>query len=391
MRSEILIPILFLSFLTISIVIRVYLYYSSISDQKIITVEGVILSHPYIKNGYQNLQISGVNVKTYPFPQYRLGDYVFITPKQVGYSKVLYFPDIEIIDRKNVSLLNSLSVFRSTLISRVKRNMSEPYSGLLLGMTIGYKDDFPEDFLYLLKKTGTIHIIVVSGYNISIVMSSISIIFGFLGKRLHLLFSIIFALLFAGIAGFDPSVVRATIMGLVTVIGAYYGSQRFPLYVLYSTLVLMIIVNPAYLFDISFQLSAVATFGVVVCSILENEKESIFSFMFMTIFVSLFIFPIISYYFETVSIISILSNLLVAWVIPFITIGGFLFLMFPVLLLKIVLIFFIDLYLVLIKFFGNFTIGYINYKFSIAGIFLYYFILLVIYLIIYKWVRYFNE
>jgi len=391
MRSEILVPILFLLFLTVSTVSRVYLYYSTLNVIQAGHIEGLILSHPFEKDGYQNFQIKNINIKVDPFPKYKLGDYVDVIVAKPSNERVLYRPKIELVNVKKVRVLNVISDYRFRLISIVKRNIPEPYSGLILGMTIGYKDDFPSDFLDLLKRTGTIHIIVVSGYNVSIVISGISIIFSMFFNRLNLLLSIIFVLIFAGLAGFDPPVVRASIMGIIAVIGSSYGNHRFSLYILYVTLASMVLVNPSYLTDIGFQLSAVATATVIVSSMFISGAKAFISTVFITTFVNLAIFPIISYYFGTISLISILSNLLVIWIIPFITFGGFFFFLFPVFLLKICLIIFIDFYLICIRLFGSLEFGYVQYKFSIADMFIYYFVLLFGYLMIFKWKSYLNE
>lgn len=391
MRSEILVPVLFLFFLTVSTVNRVYLYYSTLNIVQSGHIEGLILSHPYEKDGYQNFKLKNINVKVGPFPKYKLGDYVDVLSVKPIDKTVLYRPKVKLISEKNVHVLNVISDYRFRLISIVKRNISEPYSGLILGMTIGYKDDFPSDFLDLLKRTGTIHIIVVSGYNVSIVISSISTIFAMFGRRWNLFLCTVFVLLFAGLAGFDPPVVRASIMGIIAVIGSFYGNYRFPLYILYVTLAFMVLINPAYLSDVGFQLSAVATATVIVGSMVVKGLGTFISTVFITTFVNLAIYPIISYYFGTISLISILSNLLIMWVIPFITFGGFFFFLFPVFLLKLCLIIFIDFYLIWIRFLGNLEFGYIQYKFSIADMFIYYFVLLFGYLLIFKWRSYLNE
>lgn len=384
MRSEIFAPVLLLLSLTTLSVLRCYFYYSRF-ENSIKSVEGHVLSHPFEKNGYQYLEISGFNVRTFIFPKYELGDYLVINGRNHTNKKVFYNPDIKLVEAKSISIFKVFSDIRLSLVSKVKRSLPQPYSGLILGMTIGYKDDFPDDFLDLLKKTGTIHVIVVSGYNISIVASSMSVLFGAFGRRSSLFLTLISVLLFAAIAGFDPSVVRATFMGLIALIGSYYGKARFSLYILYITLMFMLLIKPAYLLDISFQLSAVATLSVILCSILNDGKESLFTSIFMTAFVSFSIFPIISYYFGTVSLLSILSNIFVSWAIPFITIGGFFFFILPVSLLKIALILFIDFYLVVSRFVGSFDFGFINYKFSISILVTYYCVLLLSYLIIYRW------
>ncbi len=389
MRSEIFIPVIFLLVLTFSTVARLY-YYFYIRDIRGKGIEGYVFSHPYIKNGYQNFQIKSINIKTGIFPKYRLGDYLVVVPKNNDFTNSVYYPKITVQESRNISVLNWISVYREKLILKVKRNLSQPYSGLVLGMTIGYKDDFPDDFLDLLKRTGTIHIIVVSGYNVALVVTFTSSVFAFVGRKLNLFLAIISVLLFVCFAGFDPPVVRASIMGLIALIGIYSGNSRMSLYILYITLLVMLLVNPAYLIDIGFQLSAIATGAVILASMITS-KDTFISAIFVNTFVNLTIYPVISYYFGTISFISLISNLMILWMVPLVTFSGFLFFVFPTLFVKVYLISLLDFYIFVTKVLGSLEFASITYKFSITYMLIYYLVLLFIYLFIFKWKRYLND
>jgi len=391
MRSEIVAPIVFLMILTLSTVLRLYFYYQNSKQYfQYEHIEGYILSHPFNKDGFQNFQVKSINIKTGVFPKYRLGDYVVIIAKNNGSTNSVYYPKIEVQENRNLLILNKISIYRENLIFKAKRNLPEPYAGLILGMTMGYRDDFPHDFLDLLKRTGTIHIIVVSGYNVAIVILFISFVFTFFGRKINLLFVIISVLAFACLAGLDPPVVRASIMGLIAVIGTFSGNSRMSLYVLYITLLIMLLINPSYLFDIGFQLSGVATGTVILASMITTEV-TFSSVVFVSSFVNLALIPPISYYFGTISLISLVSNLMILWIVPFVTFGGFVFFVFPIFVIKVFLVFLIDFYIVITKALGSLEFASIDYRFSVAYIFTYYLVLFFIYLFIFKWKRYLNE
>lgn len=389
MRSEIFIPVIFLLFLTFSTVARLYCYFY-IRDIRGKGIEGYVFSHPYIKNGYQNFQINGISIKTNIFPKYRLGDYLVVVPWKNGNPNSMYYPKITVQESRNISILNWISIYREKLVLNVKRNLPQPYSGLVLGMTIGYKDDFPDDFLDLLKRTGTIHIIVVSGYNVALVVTFISSVFAFVGRRLNLFLAIISVLIFVCLAGFDPPVVRASIMGLIALIGIYSGNSRMSLYILYITLLVMLLVNPTYLIDIGFQLSGIATGAVILASVVTSE-DTFISAIFVNTFVNLTIYPVISYYFGTISFISLISNIMILWMVPFVTFSGFLFFVFPTLFVKVFLVSLIDFYIFITNALGSLAFASITYKFSITYMLIYYLILLFVYVFILKWKRYLND
>ena len=391
MRSEIIIPIAFLCILTFSTITRLY-YYFYLREFREQSLEGYLFSHPYIKNGYQNFQIKNINIKTGILPKYRLGDYLVVTPKNNNFTNSVYYPKITVQESRNISILNWISIYREKLILNVKRNLSQPYSGLVLGMTIGYKDDFPDDFLDLLKRTGTIHIIVVSGYNVALVVTFISTVFAFVGRKLNLFLAIISVLIFVCLAGFDPPVFRASIMGLIALIGIYSGNSRMSLYILYITLLVMLLVNPAYLIDIGFQLSGIATGAVILASVVTSE-DTFISAIFVNTFVNLTIYPVISYYFGTISFISLISNIMILWMVPLVTFSGFLFFVFPTLFVKVFLVSLIDFYVFVMSVLGSRYLSFasITYKFSITYMLIYYLVLMFIYVFILKWKRYLND
>lgn len=148
--------------------------------------------------------------------------------------------------------------------------------------------------------------------------------------------SIITIIMFVLIAGASPSVVRAGIMAIILVFSKLLSKNPNTLSTISFTALIMLIINPFILCDIGFILSFGGTIGIVLLSKRINFKISeryvlfnnnnIFKIILETFSVTLsaqlILFPIMCYYFNTVSLISILTNLLVCPFVEFITILG---------------------------------------------------------------------
>lgn len=209
----------------------------------------------------------------------------------------------------------------------VKKVLPSPHKELLLGMTIG-DDGFSNlpTFNDMLRKTGTIHVVVVSGFNISLVYGLLFKIFGSPYKLRNLVFAGIGALVYAGISGFDPPVIRSWIMGSIFTLGKYYGRKIDTLQVLMFSAIIMLLINPLYLISLSFQLSFLATLGLVLfserISKLMPNNNVLFQDLTATLSAQTLVVPLLMYRFGTLSLISPIVNMLILWTVPLITVLG---------------------------------------------------------------------
>lgn len=152
-----------------------------------------------------------------------------------------------------------------TLTSILNQSLPEPHAGLLAGLLFGTKTTLSSEFYDALIRSGTLHIIALSGMNIGIVGSMI-------GKSLRLIVSRRIAslltiggiLFFVWFVGPSPSIVRAAIMGSISLFAVVSGRQYWPLLSWILAVSVMILLNIQWLFDISFQLSALATLGIIL-------------------------------------------------------------------------------------------------------------------------------
>lgn len=283
--------------------------------------------------------------------------------------------------------------FKKSASYKVQEILPSPHSELVMGMVLG-EDQFNLVPTYndILKKVGLIHVVVVSGYNISLVFTLLMRILGSQYKLKNLLIGLISTLIYAGISGFGIPAVRAWIMGSIAVIFKFYGRPSHGTKVLLFSGIVLICLSPSQLFSVSFMLSFLATLGVMVVPQaltglllgLGVKKTPVFLEDFMTsLSAQLMVNPVLSYYFGSISAVSLISNPLVLWVVPICTIlGGLLVTLafiFPILskLLALVIFPFLDFFVSLSEVFANFKSASVNLRFSALVVFVYYFLLFV--------------
>lgn len=195
-----------------------------------------------------------------------LGDKVEIvgTVKQgnrVNANKVIV---LETADKGAVTFIKNL---QSEAKRTINAYLPEPEAGLLAGILLGAKQEVDYDFAQALRRTGTTHMVVASGTNVTFVGGAVVGVLAFiLGRKKAYLGAIGAVWLFALMAGMDAPVVRASIMGSVAYAGLLVGRSVDILRLLLVTGWLMIMVKPELTHDIGFQLSFAATTGIVLVS-----------------------------------------------------------------------------------------------------------------------------
>jgi len=291
---------------------------------------------------------------------------------------------------------------REKCITYIDTTFPSPYSELLLGMTIGLDklSDVPV-FKNALKITGTIHVVVVSGFNISLVFNSIVSLLGSKYKRRNLLIAQVVTVLYAMLSGFEAPVVRALVMGSIISWGKYYGRVVDVIVSLISSALILISIQPLYFFNLSFILSFSATLGLIlfstpVTSLTKNIPFPLIEDFSTSLSAQILVWPIISYFFGTVSLISLLVNTLILWTVPFTTILGILFLLLSFISTTLGYLLSIPLYVLMSVFvegvmlLGSLNIGYVNFSITFNQLLSYYVVTLLIYFFLIKRFNYDN-
>ncbi|MFZ2024677.1 MAG: ComEC/Rec2 family competence protein [Microgenomates group bacterium] len=219
--------------------------------------------------------------------------------------------------------------------------LPEPHAGLLAGILFGVKSVIPYELKNALQTTGTLHITALSGMNITILTGIFfSTFIVFLPRLYASILTIGVIGFFVWFVGYSPSVVRAAIMGCITLLTALTGYISIALCTWGITVVGMIVVHPTWVTDISFQLSVLASLGMILFSakggaegvqrmqsakwqyIGKNVYRWIQKELTTTLSAQVFTLPLILFTFGRISLISPLTNLLIGWTIPIITVLG---------------------------------------------------------------------
>ncbi|MBI5452547.1 ComEC/Rec2 family competence protein [Candidatus Gottesmanbacteria bacterium] len=215
--------------------------------------------------------------------------------------------------------------------------LPEPQASLLNGILFGVKTTMPPYLYNALISTGTLHIIALSGMNISILANLTAQITLFLGRKASSIISICLIVLFVLFVGPNPSVVRAAIMGCLSLSAVYFGRQDWGVLSLFLAAGIMLLIDFSLIKNLSFQLSFLATLGIILAnrkaecqsaSWRRNGLINQFKYWFkenlkLTLSAQLFTLPIILYNFHRLSLVAPIANLAIEWVIQPIMVLGF--------------------------------------------------------------------
>lgn len=224
-------------------------------------------------------------------------------------------------------LLELLSSVRSALELTIDSSMPEPQASLLSGMLLGRGEGFPFEFYQRLQRTGTLHVVVVSGYNVSVLITYLGLAFSIFGPVLRLFLTAVSIILFVALVGFEPPVIRAALMGIISLLGLYWGRQKDALWVLFLAGAVMVLFDRGLLTNLSFQLSFLATLGLItVYPLLDKNFPKRFDLvrkdLFTTLSAQIMVWPLLIFKFGTFALLAPLVNTLVLWTVPLITIMG---------------------------------------------------------------------
>ena len=238
------------------------------------------------------------------------------------YAGYMYKPTIEKIMRPEPGDL--VLKIRNWFAKRVQKLVPETEANLglsyLLGMRSGLTEEFSED----LRTVGLTHIVVASGAHLSILVEIARKIFGKISRFAGLLFSILFILFFMAMVGWTPSIMRAGVMAILTVAAWYVGRKFAPWRIILIVMAMTLMVNPMYLINLGWLLSFASYAGIMILGpkiikIFYGGKEPGFlmSVIITTIAATIMTLPISLYYFGTVSLISVVANLLILPTLPY--------------------------------------------------------------------------
>lgn len=299
---------------------------------------------------------SKVKIVTDLYPQYEYGDRILMegklakpknftnneTGKEFDYVVYLwkddifyqmYYPKIEVVAKGEGNFIKEkLFAFKRAFLNKISRTIPEPASSLLGGLVVGAKQSLGEKLLDDFRAVGIVHIVVLSGYNVTIVAEALMRFFSFLPRVLSLWLGSGSIVLFAIMTGAGATIVRASIMALLVILARATGRTNEILRALFTAGFLMVLFNPKILiFDISFQLSFLATLGLILFPpFLEKyfrfvpTRFQLREFALATVSTQIFVLPLLLYKMGQLSLVALPVNLLVLMFVPLTMLFGFL-------------------------------------------------------------------
>ncbi|MFH0852370.1 MAG: ComEC/Rec2 family competence protein, partial [bacterium] len=261
-------------------------------------------------------------------------DYKSYLAKSDIYS-VISYPEIKVVaSGQGSKLKQSLFWLKQRFEGAIEKILPEPQAAFLAGLTLGEKKELSQELTEAFKKTGTTHIVALSGYNISIIAGFFMTIFGWFMLRRSLRFwlAVVAIIFFTVLTGASASVVRAAIMGILVLVARQEGRMYNVRNALAFAGAVMIFINPKILrFDIGFQLSFGATMGLVwLAPVFEKwfvklpRALGLKEILIATLSAQLAVLPLLLVYFGQLSIVSPAANLVVLVFVPWAMLIGFL-------------------------------------------------------------------
>lgn len=237
-------------------------------------------------------------------------------------------------------LVSKLTAFRDSLIDRIFLTLPEPHGSLLSGILLGNRVKLNADLLETFRVVGLSHLIAVSGYNLTILTANAQALFRPLIGRRAIFVSAVLIVVFVILSGAPSSILRAAVMASTLLVASYLGRPSRSVNILVFTAGLLTLFEPKILFEIGFQLSLAATYGLIRLGPLIERPlrrfrlpEWLRLIVAETLAATVLTAPILIAYFERISVVSPLSNLLVLPIMPLLMglgiIGALLLLVLP--------------------------------------------------------------
>ncbi len=220
-------------------------------------------------------------------------------------------------------------ILRQKVISAFEMYLPPKESGLLLGIVLGIKDKIDTEYYQRLRDVGVLHVVAASGSNVSLVAGFLLGFFSlFVKRRVAILFTVLGISFYSLISGFDPPIVRASLMAIFAFAALAFGKQNYSAYILIVTAFVMLFIKPELISDSGFQLSFASTVGIIYIKPLVDRMMHLKVLKFVrddigtTVAAQLATIPIMLSAFSSYSLSSIAVNALLLWTIPPLMVAG---------------------------------------------------------------------
>lgn len=249
----------------------------------------------------------------------------YLQARDVSY--IVSYPDVEVIRGGGGNhVIAEILLLKHAFMETIEKLLPEPHVGLSEGLLLGVKRALGEDLEKTFRETGIIHIVVLSGYNVMLVVAFVTYVLGaVIPARLQLPFGLAAVTAFAVMVGLSSTVVRASIMAAVYLLARSLERTYMVMRAFVLAGVGMLLLNPYLLvFDTGFQLSFVATMGLILAgpfvetrlARIPNNIIKMREFLTATVVTQIFVLPILLYQIGEFSVVAVVVNVLVLPMVP---------------------------------------------------------------------------
>jgi len=274
----------------------------------------------FLKNKFQDIK-SSLNPHQFNYKHYL---------KKQGINQQVYITHQEILllDESKVSLLRFIDAFRVKIQKSLRRyHFTDDELAVMNALLLGQRQEISKQLSDNYSKAGAIHILAVSGLHVGVILLILSLILKPLervnnGKLIKLVLVILSLWFFAILAGLSASVIRAVTMFSAIALGQFFNKRNAVEHSLIFSMFIILLWKPLFLFDVGFQLSYTAVFGIIWIQpvLYQLWKPNFFivdkGWQLITVSVAaqLGVLPISLFYFHQFPALFFISNLII---IPF--------------------------------------------------------------------------
>ncbi|WP_413668815.1 ComEC/Rec2 family competence protein [Mucilaginibacter sp. Mucisp86] len=268
----------------------------------------------------------------------------YLAHQNIYYQEFLYPGQYRLVQSNtgNLFIANALAL-RRQMIQKLKQQLHDPNAiAVASTLILGYKADLSEDVLQAYSKTGTIHVLSVSGAHVAIIWALLTFMLGFLNRVKHgrLIKAIIIIPViwyYAMLTGFSPAVCRAAVMISTVIVGKTYSRYINNLNILAVSAFILLLYNPLLITDVGFQLSYLAVAGLVVLqpvvytwfTINNKWVDKLWALCSVSIAAQVITFPLSAFYFHQFPVYFLFSNLFIVIPTAVIMYSGIFYLLLP--------------------------------------------------------------
>src|SRR3989344_189535 len=282
------------------------------------------VTHVEVTDPLQTELVGKISVKGFGANAVYRGDMVQVEgklyPTRGSRQASISFAQIKVLSRSGSPIESARRRFQTGMFSA----LPEPLASFGLGMLIGQRSTLPKATNDQMRAVGLSHIVAVSGYNLTIIMTSLALFLRKRSKYQGTVLSLVLIVLFLLFAGLSASIVRAAIVSVLGLWATYYGRRFRPVLLILLAAALTAGWYPIYIWaDIGWYLSFFAFFGVLVIGPLiikrlygAKQPKLLTAVLIETASAQLMAFPLIMYIFGQVSIVALLANILIVPLVP---------------------------------------------------------------------------